>query len=223
MKKLRIRCSELGIIMTNGRGKNASMGLTAKSKLREIWVNETFGRHKVVLSREMTKGIEQEETSLSLYTQVKGELLVKNETNLHNEWLTGTPDVIGDDYILDIKTSWDIFTFANVQDVKDYEWQLRGYMMLTGKPQARLVYCLVNNPPQQISDEMYRLQFKFIDGEDNPEYERAANALEKLMVYDDIDPKLRVKEFIIDRDLDIEEQIKARVEEARAYFKTLTL
>ena len=37
--------------------------------------------------------------------------LVKNEESFENGFLTGTPDAILDEYIIDVKNSWDCFSF----------------------------------------------------------------------------------------------------------------
>jgi hypothetical protein len=218
---IKVRASALGRAMTNGRGKNAGMGETAKTFARELWIKQKYNREPFVMTKEMRKGIECEEASLSLYTKVTNQIVTKNEHHFNNEWLTGTPDILLKDEVVDIKTSWDIFTFHNAIDIKQYEWQLRAYMMLCNKSKATIAYCLVNNPPQQVSDELYRLQFKFDGGEENPEYERAANRLEKLMQYDDIHPTERVKFFSIWRETEKEDLIKARVLEINEYIKTL--
>ena len=223
MKKFKCRASALGQLMTNSRSKSEPMGETAKSLIREIWIKDNFGREQVINSKYMTKGNECEEDSMSLYTKVTNHLVVKNELHFNNEWLTGTPDIVTADGIIDIKTSWSIWTFANAGMTKDYEYQLRSYMMLCDKPKAELAYCLVDTPPQMVSDELYRMHFNYIGGDANPQYDKDAEQVQKNMTFSDIDPKLRVKRFTLERDLQIEEQIKERVKIAREYYNNLTL
>ena len=223
MKQFKCRASSLGALMTNGRSKSEPMGETAKTLIRETWIADNFGRKQVITSKYMTKGILCEEDGLSLYTQVTGALIVKNETNFNNEWITGTPDIITEDSIIDTKLSWDIWTFAKADLSKEYEWQLRAYMMLCDKPKAQLAYCLVNTPNDMISDELYRLQYAFVGGDSNPAYDEAAEQVKLNMMFQDIEPKLRLKTFDIERDFEIEERIKERVELAREYYSQITL
>lgn len=207
---MKFRCSSLGRLMTNGRGKD-SLGETAKEYIREAWIKEKYGRYPFISTKPMQKGNDCEEDSLTLYTRVSGDLLIKNEDNLTNEWITGTPDALGEDYVLDIKTPYNIFNFMKNDLSSLYEWQLRGYMMLTDKPRAILAYCLVDMPT-----EMAERELMYLEGRD---YE----TVEKLCFYSDIPEEERVKTFIIERDLEKEEQIVARVKEARIFAESLTL
>jgi hypothetical protein len=208
---MKIRCSSLGDLMTNGRGAE-TLGKTAEKVIRDRWIKETYGRERYFSSKAIQKGLQCEEDSLSLYTRVSGDLLIKNEENLQNDWITGTPDAFGEDYVLDIKTSFDIFTFMEADFKALYEWQLRGYMMLTGKPRAILAYCLVDMPT-----EMSERELMYIDNEDD--YDRVS----KLCIYGDIDEASRIKTFEINRDFEIEKKIIERIELARIFAKDLIL
>lgn len=215
-------CSALGAIMTNGR-KAGELGETCKTEVRNAWIKDTFGRRPLAFSKEMKKGNECEEDSLTLFTKVTGQLVIKNELRLENEWIKGYPDATTKDAVIEIKTPWDLFTYAKADFDKGYEWQIRGYMMLTGLDHATLAYCLVNAPNSILSDELYRMQWSFKDGDSNPDYDIAADQLTKNLTFDDIPEKLRVKQFHIERDLLIEGQIKERIEQCREYYETLKL
>jgi hypothetical protein len=209
--------------MTNGRGKDAGMGETAKSLIKDIWIADKYGRRPQVFSKQMRKGIECEEDSLSLYTTTQCALVTKNEVNYSNDFITGTPDAFNRDLVVDVKTSWDIWTFSKSELTPLYEWQLRGYMMLLNLPEAHLAYCLVDMPNSLLSDELYRLQYNFTNGEDNPEYDNAAEQLKRNSIYSDIPASERIKVFKIVRDIEKEEQIINRVKEGRQLYETLTL
>jgi len=220
---MRVRASQLGLLMTNGRGKDAGMGETAKGLVKDIWIYDKYKRRPLVFSKQMRKGIECEEDSLSLYTATQGAFVAKNEKNFTNEYLTGTPDAFNKTLVVDVKTSWDIFTFADAEITTLYEWQLRAYMMLLNVDHAELAYCLVDMPSAMLSDELYRLQYNFTGGEENPAYEDAANQLLLNSVYSDIPAEERIKVFKIERDAEKEAAIIARVLEAREYYNGLML
>src|SRR5690606_9498298 len=134
----------------------------------------------------------------------------KNEDHLRNDFIMGTPDLYKGESItkateiIDIKSSWDIFTFFrnSVKKVNaQYYWQLQGYMALTGAKQASLAYCLVSTPDSFINDEKRKVFYKMnIATEDNEIYQDACRHLELSMVYEDIPVQERVIEFSIDRD-----------------------
>ena len=58
------RASSLKRLMSNPKSKkekeNGDFGLTAKEYLREVWIEENFGRKKDISSISMQKGTEQE-------------------------------------------------------------------------------------------------------------------------------------------------------------------
>jgi hypothetical protein len=103
----------------------------------------------------MLKGIDWEEESIALVNQVRGTFYVKNNERFENEYLTGQPDIILDDCIIDIKTSWSLETWPAIPDEginKDYEWQLRGYCWLLNKQYAELIYCMIDTDDTLLGD-----------------------------------------------------------------------
>ena len=209
---LKFACSKLGDLMTNGRGKNAGMGETAKNLIFERWVAQKYNRRPFFSSLATDKGEAVEEDSFTLYTKVKDVLLLKNETFYENDIIRGVPDAVESDYVLDIKSPLDIFTFAKAGMTKQYEWQLRGYMMLTDTPRAVLAYCLVDMP-----EEMLERKLMYIEGE--KQYE----TIKRLYTYGDIPEEDRVKTFEIERDEEKEAALVARVKEARIFAQDFKL
>lgn len=204
--------------MTGGRGKNDLMGETSKGLVRECWIKETFGREKFITTPAMQKGTMVESDSLDLLEKVTGKKFFKNQKQLENDFITGTPDVIGEDVVIDIKSSWDIFTFAGIDEDKakrDYFWQLAGYAWLTGKNKVCLTYVLVDTPDLIMNDELYRMSFKIAE-EETEKYKN-------LYKYDDIDPKLRLKQYFWDVTQEDKDRIMNQVLVARDYMATLTL
>lgn len=234
--KTKIRCSSLGAIMTPPKDaaekKRGELGATCKTKLIEIYALEKYGREKDISNRYIEKGLAVEESAISLFNLVDWPVsqiyFTKNEKNIADEFITGTPDlftgkvILEADEIIDIKSSWDIHTFLKSKHSKldkDYWWQLQGYMKLTGAKKSRLVYCLVNTPDVMIADEMRRLEWKMgvIDGGSNPLYTEAAESLMREMTFNDIPNEERVHQVVIERDDSAIALIAEKVAACRAW------
>lgn len=220
----KFRSSSLPSLMVKPRAASEVLSETAKSYLREIYIQEIFSREKYNTASKYTdKGIACESDSLDLVQKVTKETYFKNKKELSNDFIKGTPDVILKDMIKDIKTSWDIWTFSAVDEdsaKKTYYHQLLGYMWLTGTKQADLIYCLVNTPPEIIADELYKLSFRYPEIGTSDE---ADAKYKKNYLFDEIDPALRMKSFKLEySEVDIE-ILKMRITEARKYLEGMTL
>lgn len=216
----KFRCSGLGNLMTEPRSKSEVLSETTKSYLLECWVKSKYGREKDISNKYMDKGLFCEEDSLDLVSKVVYKRAVfKNKARYENEFITGTPDLITDDHVLDIKTSWDIFTFFNSEVSKAYYWQLQGYMALTGKRRAELCYCLVDAPEHLIADEKRRLAWRMglIDPESNAKYLEKAMQIEINMTFKDIPESDRVIRFNIEYNETDVLKLYARIEQCREY------
>lgn len=221
----KFRCSSLGKLMVEPRGKSEGLSETTKGYLMEIFIAEKYGRVKDFDSKYTTKGLMVEEDSLTLYSQYKKTMFVKNDERRENLFISGHPDIVTE-HIIDIKSSWDIFTFHKSKNLKemhkDYYWQLQGYMELFDIESARLVYCLVNTPDQIIHDEFRRLQWKMnVIDENDSLYIEACGELQKLMVYNDIPLKEKVFELELWRDPDQFAMLYDKIELSKAYLNKL--
>ncbi len=127
---------------------------TAKNFIFETWLKDTKGFKENVSTKEMQKGIEAEDESLMLLSEVTNRVLLKNQKHYTHEsnLLSGTPDCIADGVVIDVKSSWSPYTFMKADFKSLYEWQLRAYMILTDTYNAELSYCLVDMPPVQFAD-----------------------------------------------------------------------
>lgn len=175
---------------------------TTKSYLKEWLKEQIYGVRNEISSKYLTKGVEMENESIEVYGIYKDlDFIVKNSKRFNNEYLTGEPDLILENKIVDIKTSWDCFSFplfANDVPDKKYYWQLQSYMALTGYESAELAYVLVNTPEH--------LQYNVLDMTD----------------YTNLDLKYRVKTFKIERNEDDINALYQRVQDCREYIKELT-
>jgi len=198
--------------MTNARDR-VSMGETAKSYCEEWLKNQIYGRCKIIDSKFFDKGNLCESDAIDFVSAYFPEMpfLIKNEKNYESEYITGTPDLILADEVIDIKCPWDYITFPlfeNQLPEKDYYWQLQSYMDLTGCSKGRVIYVLMDTPLELIEKEIHF----------NPECEDEIIAYH---TYRGIPDKYKVKCFDIQRnDQDIE-AIKKRVNECREYINNL--
>ena len=198
---MKFRASQLGKLMTSSRTKGEVLGQTAKSYIIEK-AKEDFYDYKVELTNKyLMKGIHQEQDSIDLLNAVRFESYKKNEKREENEWLTGSCDIITDELIIDVKTSWSLETFPatnyELKDLSLYEWQGRAYMWLYDMPTFELCYVMVSTADDLLSD-----------------YD--SYAIHKV---DHIDPAKRITSIRFERDKELEIQMAVRLIEATQFYK----
>lgn len=220
---MKVRCSQIGKIMTNPRTKGERLSQTTKSYILELAIQEKYGIQKEFWSRYTDKGNEVELEAIKLTESVlEVGFIYKNEEQFENKWVTGKPDV-NTDVLIDVKSSWDAFTFFDkvIEDElknKDYYYQLQGYMWLTDKQEALLCYCLIDTPLQIVEDEIRREHWKqnlISESDDVRAY------IEDKHTFGHIPMEKRVKTHVVKRDEDVIEAIKTRIEECREYYNNL--
>jgi hypothetical protein len=219
--------SSLGLIMTDGRSKAEPLGETCKKHLIECYIKENYKREKDISNKYIEKGLAVEEDSITLYSRVRKAYHKKNETLLTNDYFIGTPDLfVGQDInnaslIIDIKSSWDIYTFFSSKTSKidkGYLYQLHAYMHLTNARKSKLVYCLVDTPPVLIEKEKFSLFHKMgVASMENPDFLNACKEIEKNMTFNDVAIKDRVCEFEIDYHQEIIDSVIERIGECRTW------
>jgi hypothetical protein len=195
---------------------------TTKTFLMEVFIQQKYGRKKDISNKYIEKGLLVENDAIKLYSRYKFNEYQKNEELFKNDFLVGTPDIVSDD-IIDIKSSWDIFTFfSNLNKDVDsaYYWQLQAYLALTGKESAKLAYCLVNTPEMLVNDEKRKLMYKMnVATDENPIYLQACDELDRNMNFDDI-PN-RVIEFEVKRNDEDIQKMYFKIKKARIYLTEL--
>lgn len=219
---MKVRASQIGKIMATPRKSGEVLSETAKTYVHDLVLEEKYGIKKEFSSRYTDKGNEVEEIGIALVNNVLNyQFIYKNYEFFENDWVKGTPDVNTDEVLLDVKCSWDATTFPFFDTEvpnKDYFYQLQGYMMLTGKQESILAYCLINTPFQMVEDEIRRAHWKFNLIEENTELRKE---VESKHVFDHIPEHKRVKYWFIRRDESVIEKIKERVELCREYYNLL--
>ena len=219
---MKIRCSSLGKLMTSPRTKGEVLSQTAKTYIKELVIEETLGIKKEFSSRYTDKGNIQEDTAIEMASKVLSlPFALKNTEYFENDFIKGTPDLILEDEIVDIKCSWDGTTFPWFEDElpnKDYYWQMIGYMWLTGRTKARIVYCLVDTPEDIVQDEIRRTSWKKFEIDVTEETETEVRAKHE---FSHISENKRVRTYLVElNDANIE-QVKEKLLEAKKYYDEL--
>ncbi len=166
------------------RDAKPELSATTKTYLETIHREEVMRRSKNIQTKYTEKGTIVEEKSISLYTDVYGKLLVKNKARFKDQYITGEPDNV-QGIVRDFKSSYDFTTFPMYKNEipnLDYEWQLQGYMDLTGKDESELIYCLIDTPIKIIESEIFSLDRKenILDLEGNIREDHIQLVVEKI-------------------------------------------
>lgn len=193
------RASATGKLMTNARSKSELLSETTKSYVQEWAKERIYGIKNEIRSKYIEKGLMMEDTAIDKAIEwLDLPFTIKNEKYFEDDFFTGTPDLIVDGVVYDIKCSWSAFSFPlfeNEIPTKDYYYQLQTYMHLTGCRKAVLTYVLLNTP-QELT------------------YEPQHN-------YDNIDQKYKIKTFEVEYNQEVIDELKNRINNVREYIKTL--
>lgn len=242
MDKVLFRCSELHNLLTDPKSRKVDeLSVGTKTYLKEVFIRVKYNRVKEINSKYLDRGNECENDSLDLLSDATNRFLLKNTERKTNDYVTGEWDTLHGDTVIDVKTSWDIFTFSNSTLDKKYVAQLHGYMWLLGLDKAELAYCLVDTPESTINGLWVKESYKSdtIDLSDDRRYEIAKNYIYTQDYFEVMKaayfPKAdtsdfipiskveRIKTFQIQRDEKLIEKLKTRIELSREHLKTLTL
>ena len=227
--KILFRCSGTGSLMTDPKLKAdkdaGNLSETAKTFLEDKWLFDTFGFAESIKNQYMDKGNECEQDSMDLVTQVlEGGFRSRYNTKLQNDYVIGTPDIVLQDCVEDIKTSWNLKTFFNAELSKMYFAQAQCYMWLTGKEKYRLIYALVPTPQSMVLNECEKLVYKYGKNYDNEDYIAECQQIQRNNdLIKELPTEKRVKVFAFDYDPNYIETLKGKIEKAREYYNTLKL
>lgn len=250
-----IRSSGFHKLMTEPKLKAdkeaGNLSQTAKTYLREIFIEKKYKRKKEFESKYTSKGLTEENNGITLYCIVKKLLYKKNVVRFNNDFITGEPDLLNSTHKpshgVDIKCSWSIWTFPYKDDeLSDaYWWQNQCYMALTGATEWSTSFCLVNATASLITNEKKAVWYKMECpdmGDDNyADYIDKCIDIERNMIFNiaefkqenpgfDMDCKVwdcdipfedRVLEFKVTRDEEAINKIEPIVLRARKYLNDL--
>jgi len=204
------------------RENEPNLSKTCITYLRK-WADEKIYKRKVQFSSKQTdKGNLVEDVSID-YASIHLEwgLVSKNLERFHNEWAHGEPDLVLENEVPDIKSSYTHETFPLYSpelENKDYEWQDLVYQWLTGIKKGSIVFVLTSMPDEMIRKEA-RFSKQLSEGYTEQEYEEFAEQFR----YDDLPPYLRIKQYDVEYSEEKIEAIKTRVNECRKYIETVLI
>jgi hypothetical protein len=216
MKQFKIRASKGSVLLT---AKGAvSKAETPRSYIKEWLISQVTGKEKQISSKYLRRGIESENLAIERVQKLYKTELKKNEEYFENEFFTGTPDILVDDEVIDVKCPWDAFTFPFFMKEPPiiYVVQLQIYMNLTGKRKAKLIYCLENGTNEQID------KLSWEKARENGNSEPSINdwdEAEAELNYDHLDDYLRMKIFEIEYNEEIISNLKEGVLYWREYIE----
>ena len=194
------RASAAGSLMVSPRSKTETLSKTTQTYLQDWAKEHIYGIRKQIKSKYIDKGLTNEDYAIDQAIKMLDlPFVLKNVESFEDDYFTGTPDIVTDTEVLDIKCSWDAFTFPLFADeipTDDYFYQLQVYMHLTGRKSARLVYVLTDTPPE--------LQW----GE--------------IVSYQHVSEKFKIKTYTVEYQPEIIEQLQQRVLAAREYIEKIT-
>jgi len=228
VEKILFRASQVANIMHEPKLKTDKeaglLSATAKTYCKQLYRELKYQRRKGLVNKYIEKGIYNEEKAIDMLSELDSKFYVKNEQHFSNDYVKGTPDIITD-IVIDIKCSFDLFTFPFKDDpINDtYYWQMQCYMALTDKQTAKLAYVLTDTPEFLIKREKQNFMYKITDIPDEKKetLEEVFAKIDREMKFEDIPLKERICTFDIERnDTDIA-RIYSQVEKCRKYLATL--
>lgn len=231
--QVKFRCSALGKIMTNARSKSETLSKTTKSYIKELFMELEWNIVEDISTPAMEKGniVEAESikfanTMLSL--GLTDEQIENNSQRYrYNDFVHGSTDLETDDLIIDVKNPFTIKTFPMFSDDelpnKHYSDQMQGYMWLSNKDKAMIVYTAIESPSEMIYDDIRKQHWKkqaFWDGEED---EAIVEAVTNYHTFPLIENENRIRVYEVDRNEERIEQIKERIGLCREYYNTLLI
>ena len=197
-----------------------------------------WGRRRSLKGSAIEKGTKVEVDSLALISKLDGAFYAENKKQYANDYLTGEPDNAQFN-IKEIKSSFDLESFEKASLTNIYRWQAIAYCWLCNKKNSELIYCLVNNPINQLNKAIHWAKEKYPeqDVDINSKFIEEAQQIERNMIFDiekwnkefpsydwynkvfdfSIPKPLRVNRFKIDANKEHYDFIKSRVKMARKY------
>jgi hypothetical protein len=207
---------------------------TAKSYLAKVYAEVKYGKRSIDQlkgNKYTEKGKLVEEDGIDLLCHIERRMLRKNDERLTNEWLTGELDLFEGESIRKATFIWDIkcpfstdsfFSLIGQPLNAEYEFQMQGYLDLTGCHEGAIAYTLVSAPAEMIQDELRKTFYKLgCVTEEDPRYIAAKREIVNNMTFDDMPPEHRLLQFPVYRDQARIDKIHEKVEQCRVYLGEL--
>jgi hypothetical protein len=146
----------------------SGLGVTGEKLAIYNYLETKYGRRKEFTSKYTDKGLQCEEGAIKALSLLENKSYVKNEIRIYNKFITGECDIDNeqDNEIIDIKNSWDLFTFhdSKTANVNKYETQGQCYMELYKRSSFRLIHMLEDAPDNLVLAALEKEGYKHKDG-----------------------------------------------------------
>ncbi len=220
------------ILLNQQKTAKLSLSKTCISYLREeVFIYMKYGKRirpgaesLVESTTRIQKGSLVESMAIDELSRFDGIKYRKNDRKYRNKWVCGIPDInhkkrLGDRRVIDIKCSWDIYTFMNNLP-KDAsllnKYQVQGYIALTNADVGEICHVLVSAPEELIEKQVAKLRYKNVFSSIQ-EYEQAAELTRRSMRFDDIPLERRIIRFPVVRDESEQQMLFERVDLCREW------
>ena len=219
----KVHCSGIQSIMATPKAPNL-IPVGAQTVVEDWFKGAWYGKKRLNTGTVATlKGTAVEWDVVQFIAQHHNEYYKKNDKTYQDEFMIGTPDIVPEEltrsnYIIDIKSPEDCFSFPLFDELPPvYYWQMQGYLHLTKRDYARVIYALVTPP-----DHIIEKKAKQIARDLNETYsQQLFDIVKKNMSYDEIPPEMRIKEFRVDYNPADCEKIVQRVKDCRTWLSQL--
>lgn len=199
------------------------LGDTGKTLIEEWLTEQEYGQTKEFTSKYTDKGIRLEPACFEMISEQCGIKHWTEQDEFENEYFIGHTDILEKDgvFVDDGKVAWDCFTFPRfkIKLIPAYDWQMQVYMELTGRPRARVHFCLLDSTPEMIMEEANSLKWKRKLDEVN---EELIEEVTKKRTYSHLPIEMRYKCFETQKDPSRIALLTERVLECRAIIKSIT-
>lgn len=164
-KEMLFRCSGVGNLMSEPKLKvdkeAGKLSKSAESYLSQFIFEYKYGRRQMFSTKATQKGTQTEDDGIHVLNMVMKTRYKKNTERFYGDYLTGEPDIIGKDIIIDIKANYTANSFLSKDCIDNiYFWQLLGYCVLGEKRKGAIAYTLNNTPLDIIKSEITSAYYK---------------------------------------------------------------
>lgn len=201
-------------------------GQDAKTFIELKWLSDQYGYSEFVDTKQTLKGKMVEDAAIELISHFWPENAFRriNTSQLKNKYFSGTPDLILNEVVEDIKSSYNLKTFLQVRmPKKEYYGQGQVYMDLTGKRKFRVHYCGITTPAIILAKETKPYYYFYGSDENNEHYLDVCAQAEVNHDFDQVPLNKRLKTFEFDYDEKYMKKLKERVGHAREYYHALNI
>lgn len=207
---------------------------TAKKVVFKVWLkNNLKMRDAQLFTKEIEKGNSQEVEGAQLVSWFRGEKIEQYKGEyLQNDYITGMPDHMNDEYGGDFKLPYTVPIFLKKprtlevllkdQTGKQQYGQCQGYMWMSKRPMWYLWQCGINTDMDTLNSHCLR-KLSYVKFDNESDYKKEYDKIMRLHSFDLLPLRSRVIEIEIPYDAEYIEKLKVAIDRARIYYNSLSL